>query len=584
MADDNNLYVDEFIDENGVIHKIKDSALTERVDEIEENGAGNSGNSQTSMKIYNVYDKKYYSVWVGTREAFNNVNPIDAETIYFVGTVPGGEDDIPTDETYYTIRTNLTNCSISGNLLNTNVMQVLEGASFNENFIIQSRYTLNMVSIKMNGVDITEQAYDEEDNSISINNISGNITITATAIIPLQSISITPQIDQSKPNIIGLRANLTPPDATNTEVQWKLATSNTMVRLVNINGWSATLEILPSADNDQITVTCTSVFENISGTYSTTVTYTTPSSSDPEPEPIDTNTYIDFTGEEDVKEILIGAGYGSGGEITIEQALINPSAYSSTSTQSTLFNGKTITSFNTWRYFTKSHFNVSQCSNLTQVTLPLLSNTSIFSSEFGLNGTNLTSITIPEGYTQFGAATGQYTANPLPSTASSVIWPSTMESFGFSLRELSITELDLSNTNVTTLIKQFCTELHSLTTVKFPSTLTNITWSQIFRECENLSRVEFGENYTGPENIDDAKYLFYDIVASRTYQPVTLVFHSATPPVFRFLKSGTQTKQRRFNILVPQEYLTTYQTAWGTYVGTTDNQPINSISAIEDEV
>ena len=87
--------------------------------------------------------------------------------------------------TNYTITNTLTNCT--NNNSNTNAE---DGASYKATLIANNGYVLNTVKVTMDGTDITSTVY--SNGIITINNVTGNIVITANAIAKtLTSISAT---------------------------------------------------------------------------------------------------------------------------------------------------------------------------------------------------------------------------------------------------------------------------------------------------------------------------------------------------------------------------------------------------------
>lgn len=75
--------------------------------------------------------------------------------------------------TTYTVTNNLTNITSNG------ATSVNEGASYSATLTPTSGYTIDTVTITMNGIDITSTAYNNH--SIIISNVTGNIIITASA-------------------------------------------------------------------------------------------------------------------------------------------------------------------------------------------------------------------------------------------------------------------------------------------------------------------------------------------------------------------------------------------------------------------
>ena len=80
-------------------------------------------------------------------------------------------DDTPTT---YSISNNLTNVTS-----NNSSTSIAEGSSYSATLTANSGFTLETVTVSMNGIDITSTAY--SNGSISISSVTGNIVINATA-------------------------------------------------------------------------------------------------------------------------------------------------------------------------------------------------------------------------------------------------------------------------------------------------------------------------------------------------------------------------------------------------------------------
>ena len=248
---------------------------------------------------------------------------------------------------------------------------------------------------------------------------------------------------------------------------------------------------------------------------------------------------------------------------------------SSTNDKNILAGKKDIKYFNEWQYFKKAQFYVKNCSNLASVVLPVRVDSkgepiSVFTGIFGLYNTALTSLDIPEGYTEYkitdnttdGIPTGNFT---------SINFPSSMQSIATSLgltysvdgqivaRLGSVTELDLSNTRITELCERAFQNMNELTTVKFPNSFTFIKNSRTFKDCSKLSRVEFGTGFTGI-NANANGNLYGFIAGSGSKTEVTYVFHSNTPPTaFNFTDRPVK------KILVPSGSIDDYKAAFAEY-------------------
>lgn len=87
---------------------------------------------------------------------------------------------------YQTITKNLTGCTVSNNL-----SQVEYGDSYTATIAADAGKELTSVVIKMGGVDITPTAYTAGSGAINIAKVTGAVTITAVAIMPSVTYTIT---------------------------------------------------------------------------------------------------------------------------------------------------------------------------------------------------------------------------------------------------------------------------------------------------------------------------------------------------------------------------------------------------------
>ena len=87
---------------------------------------------------------------------------------------------------YQTITKNLTGCTVSNNL-----SQVEYGDSYTATITADDGKELTSVVIKMGGVDITATAYTAGSGAINIAKVTGAVTITAVAIVPSVTYTIT---------------------------------------------------------------------------------------------------------------------------------------------------------------------------------------------------------------------------------------------------------------------------------------------------------------------------------------------------------------------------------------------------------
>lgn len=87
---------------------------------------------------------------------------------------------------YQTITKNLTGCTVSNN-----ASQVDYGEAYTATIAAESGKTITSVVVKMGGVDITSTAYTAGSGAINIAKVTGAVTITAVAIMPSVTYTIT---------------------------------------------------------------------------------------------------------------------------------------------------------------------------------------------------------------------------------------------------------------------------------------------------------------------------------------------------------------------------------------------------------
>lgn len=525
MADDKK-YLDRVIDENdNTEYHLRDSELKERVDVLEEQieSSNDEPNSQSDVaraiiNINSINGEEAIRFWIGTQEQLDSLETFDSDVVYLVGTPTEGyiPDDTPTEETtYYTV----TKSSLSHCYFNNNVSRVAEGTSFTGTFTAESGYTMDYVIVTMGGEDVTDDYYDSGTNTLSIDEVTGNIVITASANIPVTGISITRKTGQGTSNSIELLAILTPMNTTQTEVEWSIPSSNTDFFLTS-RGLSATLHILAAADDSDVDVTCKSIVKpSITATYSVEdVTYVTPDPVDPNETPNEDEDYIDFTGETDIQSIILNMGCpNTSGKITKKNA--KEWTPTKSACQAALKSNTSITQFNTWKYFENAYFNVSDCTNLASIELPYIAATSgLFSIDLGIQNIAITRLEIPEGYIQ---------------------------------SELKAIK---DNSNLKSII--------------FPNTYTQVNASQIIRNCYNVEEIEFGTDFTGSAIASGGKpHAIMYATTGATVKNLTFIFRGTTPPTNFIPSSATNNptttgdpyKNKVAKIYVPTAALSDYQ-------------------------
>ena len=76
----------------------------------------------------------------------------------------------------YTITNTLTKCTTSNA-----ATSAAYGSAYSATLTEDTGYTFSSVTVTMGGTDITSDAYDSGDDTITIASVTGNIVITATA-------------------------------------------------------------------------------------------------------------------------------------------------------------------------------------------------------------------------------------------------------------------------------------------------------------------------------------------------------------------------------------------------------------------
>lgn len=109
-----------------------------------------------------------------TSDCYSNLNiSIEHVTGDIVITVTTTE--IPPNT--YTITNTLTQCTT-----NNSATTIIEGSSYSAILTVNTGYSIESVTVKMNNIDVTSTVYNATDKSINITNVIGNIIITAIAI------------------------------------------------------------------------------------------------------------------------------------------------------------------------------------------------------------------------------------------------------------------------------------------------------------------------------------------------------------------------------------------------------------------
>ena len=137
------------------------------------------------------------------------------------------------DATKYKVYLTLQNTYIMlGGTKYTNKTAIFEkytGDSFTETLYPNDGYTMSSVSIKMGGADITSSAYNASTRVISIASVTGNVTITATAVVATVAVSSVTlnksTLSLTEGSSETLTATVSPSNATNKTVTWTVLPS-----------------------------------------------------------------------------------------------------------------------------------------------------------------------------------------------------------------------------------------------------------------------------------------------------------------------------------------------------------------------
>lgn len=123
--------------------------------------------NQTTYRFPNDID--YDAVCICNLDGMD-LSKVSIRAISGTGTTPGADSG----DTYYSVAYALNNCSSSNSSTS-----ILKGNSYTAIITANSNYTMKSITVTMGGIDITSTAV--SGNRISINNITGDIKITATA-------------------------------------------------------------------------------------------------------------------------------------------------------------------------------------------------------------------------------------------------------------------------------------------------------------------------------------------------------------------------------------------------------------------
>ena len=135
--------------------------------------------------------------------------------------------------------------------------------------IAASGYTLSSVTIKMGGADITSSAYNTSTRVVSIASVTGNVTITATAVvatIAVTSVTLNKStLSLTEGGSETLTATVLPSNATNKTVTWTVSpsgyatVSGGVIKAVKAGNCTVTATAGGKSASCAVTVTASSV-------------------------------------------------------------------------------------------------------------------------------------------------------------------------------------------------------------------------------------------------------------------------------------------------------------------------------------
>lgn len=96
----------------------------------------------------------------------------------------------PPEPVYYTVTQSLQNVSTS-----ITEETVEEGTALSGTLMAEIGYKMSDVTVTMGGTDITETAYNSENHTVNISNVTGDVVISASGILLVGTVSITSDFD-----------------------------------------------------------------------------------------------------------------------------------------------------------------------------------------------------------------------------------------------------------------------------------------------------------------------------------------------------------------------------------------------------
>ena len=232
--------------------------VTDAVTELQENsGSGNTGgNSGLTDTAKTLILSLFESAAYGNSTMQSQLDALKTEFGQSGGNTP--------TPTYYSVTYSLSHVTSS-----TTTASVAQGSSFAATLTAASGYTLSSVTIKMGGADITSSAYNTSTRVVSIASVTGNVTITATAVaatVAVSSVTLNKStLSLTEGSSETLTATVLPNNATNKTVTWTVSpsgyatVSGGVVKAVKAGSCTVTATAGGKSASCAVTVTASSV-------------------------------------------------------------------------------------------------------------------------------------------------------------------------------------------------------------------------------------------------------------------------------------------------------------------------------------
>ena len=237
--------------------------VTDAVTELQENGGsgntgGSSGLSSTAKTlILSLFESAAY----GNSTMQSQLDALKTE----FGQSTGGGDSGDVVE-FCNIAYSLSHVTSAAGGISTAVQK---GKSFTDTLTPASGYTMSSVTIKMGGADITSSAYNTSTRVVSIASVTGNVIITATAVVATVAVSSVTlnksTLSLTEGSSETLTATVSPSNATNKTVTWTVSpsgyatVSDGVVKAVKAGSCSVTATAGGKSASCAVTVTASGV-------------------------------------------------------------------------------------------------------------------------------------------------------------------------------------------------------------------------------------------------------------------------------------------------------------------------------------